>query len=98
MNKEKQNQLFKRAWDKWGIDAQIRMVVEETSELNKELMKFYRNGNNRENIIEEIVDVMIMLDQMVLFFNVEEEEIQAQINYKLQRLETKLNQLDEEEG
>ena len=64
--------VFKAAIEEFGEAAQILMVFEEMSELQKELCKWLRNGNSVEltqNIAEEIADVEIMLDQMKLIFD-----------------------------
>lgn len=62
--------LFKKALSCYGAEAQITMVFEEMSELQKELCKKLRGKDNVNDIAEEIADVEIMLDQMKLLFNV----------------------------
>lgn len=59
--------LFKKALDTWGEDAQVRMLFEEMSELQKELCKAYRTGGlhtRAQRILEEMVDVEIMMEQL----------------------------------
>lgn len=58
--------VLKQALDKYGAEAQTLMVFEEMAELQKELCKHARGADNRENIAEEIADVLIMLDQMMI--------------------------------
>lgn len=62
--------LFKKALCDFGTDAQITMVFEEMSELQKELCKRLRGKDNVNDIAEKIADVEIMLDQMKLLFNI----------------------------
>lgn len=63
--------VFAKALGTWGAEAQISMVFEEMSELQKELCKKLRGAKNINEIAEEIADVEIMLDQMKLMFNIQ---------------------------
>lgn len=56
--------IYEAAIDKWGAGLQLDMVIEEMSELMKEIIKLKRGKNNFANIIEESADVRIMLDQL----------------------------------
>ena len=59
------NPVLKRALETWGEQAQMLMVVEEMSELMKEVLKnINRKKNNIDEIIEETADVEIMLEQL----------------------------------
>ena len=52
--------------DVWGKNAQILMVLEEMSELQKEILKNINRGkDNIKEIAEETADVFIMLEQLV---------------------------------
>jgi len=87
MNKE----LLYKAVDRWGIAMQEIMVIEEMAELTKEICKSIRGRDNRVELIDEISDVTIMLEQVKIIFHIADEEINNQIDYKLKRLEEKLN-------
>lgn len=65
----KRRQLYRCALDTWGPDAQTLMVMEEMSELQKELCKHARGKDNLEAIVEEIADVQIMLEQMMVLYD-----------------------------
>ncbi len=57
--------VLKRALKTWGEQAQMMMVVEEMSELMKEILKnICRHKDNIDQIIEETADVEIMLAQL----------------------------------
>ena len=57
--------ILKKALDVWGEKAQMLMVVEEMSELIKEILKnVNRSKNNIDEIAEETADVEIMLEQL----------------------------------
>ena len=62
----KNTELYQLALSTYGAEAQTLMVMEEMSELQKELCKHARGADNRAAIAEEIADVLIMLDQMMI--------------------------------
>ena len=81
--------LLQRAIAKWGEDAQMKMVLEEMSELQKEICKLWRGKDNRDAIAEEVADVEIMLDQLKLMLDIPYQVEQHRQN-KLQRLQERL--------
>lgn len=83
----------------WGRDAQMLMMVEEMSELTKEICKFYRATDDASaaaagNIREEMADVQIMLDQMQIMFG----SVGTMMRAKLDRLEKRLETAHERSG
>lgn len=86
-----EKEIYKKALLKWGEGAQIAMVFEEMAELQKELCKCLRGKNVTGQIAEEIADVEIMLSQMKTLFKIENQVEDAK-QYKLARLEGKLNE------
>ena len=68
---------YNKCIETWGIESEIRLCVEEMSELTKELMKFFRYGEMecpqelKNHIIEEIADVQNTVDQMQNIFGEE---------------------------
>lgn len=58
--------VFRQALKTYGPRHQTMMVLEEMSELAKELCKAFRGLGNVEHIAEEIADVQIMLEQMII--------------------------------
>lgn len=63
-----ESEVLQRALDTYGSRAQVVMVFEEVSELQKELCKYLRGLGSFEHIAEEIADVEIMLEQMKMLF------------------------------
>ena len=61
------------AADKFETTQQIIKAIEEMAELSKELAKELNGNGNEDAIREEIADVMIMLEQMVYLFDVNNE-------------------------
>ena len=96
MKFEEEYQIF---LDQWGFDAQAMMCIEEMSELTKALCKYMRfNKENapdevKENIKEEIADVLNTVEQMQLIFG--EKEIEKIRQEKIERTKTKIKKLRE---
>ena len=64
---------------------QVVIAVEELSELQKELCKALRGNPNHDNMTEEIADVEIMLEQMKIYFEIKEDEIEEMKKLKIER-------------
>jgi NTP pyrophosphatase (non-canonical NTP hydrolase) len=86
---EEERAVFQKALDTWGGDAQILCLLEEMAELQDALCKHKRGRRTTDDIAEEIADVEIMLNQMKLYFRVEE-EVKAQRARKVGRVEERL--------
>ena len=71
-------------------DKQIIVAIEELSELQKELCKSLRDKTNKEHIIEEMADVIIMMHQMQMYFKISDEALHQEISYKLNRTKERL--------
>lgn len=80
--------LFDSALTKFGIRAQLTMVVEECAELLNVIAKLSRNRDNYDHLLEELADVHIMVEQISYFYGYEKMKNWEQI--KLQRLKQRL--------
>ena len=66
------NNIYKHAIDKFGMNNQIIKTMEELAELQVELAKFFDMTNKEfdsETILEEIADVEIMIEQLKIIFD-----------------------------
>lgn len=70
-NMEEVRELSVKIINKNGIDNQLTKLIEEMSELTKEICKFKLYGERRhvEGMMEECVDVSLMLMQLELILN-----------------------------
>ena len=90
MNFTSKMKILQTAIDKYKIDSQVSMLVEECAELIADINRYYRKRIKKEKLIEEMVDVSIMIDQMKLIFGGSEwDRIE---NEKLKRLESIINE------
>ena len=68
-----------------GVEQDV-FVLEEMSELQKELMKHRRGKENRNEIVDECVDVLLTIQILLEVYNATEDEIKSLMNFKLNRL------------
>ena len=69
-----------------GVRKQETIVIEEMAELTKAIVKYWRTDEGRASIVEEIADVEIMLDQLKLIHDIQEWELNAVRDQKINRL------------
>lgn len=84
--------VLDRAIATYGVEAQEKMVLEEMSELQKEICKRWRGNDNLPELAEEIADVEIMLDQLKMIHGIED----AVDTYKQEKVERLKRRLDHE--
>ena len=89
-------EIFNKAISTYGEKAQKLMAIEEMSELTKEICKDFRGLLDREHLIEEMADVMIMLDQMLLLYKISGEEVGLMRIKKVERLKERLEKQNDE--
>lgn len=97
---EERDKIFRRCIDTYGHGAQEDMAVEEMSELIKTLMKIrratmYELPTRREEIIEEVADVKIMMRQLEIMYHCDD-EVQEYIDFKVGRQIARLDAYERE--
>lgn len=70
MTDEEDLEILKDSLYHFGYSHQATKAIEEMSELTKELCKEKDGQHNREQIAEEIADVLITLDQLILYHDI----------------------------
>ena len=85
MNNE---EIYQRAIDKWGADAQLTMLKEELAELIVALCKFGReiNGTTKAHLAGEVADVELMLQQLHFIMRKEKEDYDWDFHVETSRL------------
>lgn len=81
--------IYREALDAYGAESQTLMMLEEMSELQKELCKHARGRKNKLDIAEEIADVQIMLAQMIILHDCAN-AVEEFKRSKIKRLEDRL--------
>lgn len=93
MPNEWEQAIMLRAIIVWGEDSQMKMLLEEMSELQKEICKSWRGADNVDHIAEEIADVEIMLEQLKLMTG-SVDKVKTFREQKLRRLEQRLDEYE----
>lgn len=83
-------EVLQRALDTYGSAMQIVVMMEEMSELQKELCKYLRGKYSPASIAEEIADVGIMIEQMKMLFCCAE-DVRSVRRRKVERLKERLD-------
>ena len=90
--------IYKRALKAWGKEPQMLQVIEEMSELTKEILKnVNRKKNNLDEIIEETADVEIMLNQLKYCYGIEK-QVEEYKSQKLLKIEKRIDEWEKNEG
>lgn len=92
MNKipyEDRQKTYMNALVTYGEERQCIVAIEELSECAKELCKYLRGKGDIEHMAEEIADATICLEQMRLFFGINE-KVCEYMDQKVQRLDNRL--------
>ena len=80
---------YNAALRKNGLETQMRKAVEEMSELTKEICKIGSGEGSAVALADEIADVTIMLEQMALFFGVND-TVDEHMDMKIRRLQDRV--------
>lgn len=83
-------EIYKLALDKWGIEAQIGMLIEECGELLSAVNKFNRSRCSRDDVLTELADVSIMVEQLSLIYGGYDKFLEEK-DKKLTRLFKRIN-------
>ena len=87
------NQIY--MLEKYGYNEQERLAMEECSELIQAINKAHRaeaKGEAIHHLTEEIADVLIMIEQLKLIYEIDDGDIQRWVNYKQERQFKRMNQ------
>ncbi len=76
-----------RLLDKYGHSNQLVLMIEESSELTKEICKMFRNKELKptEGLVEELTDVIVMAEQCRIMFGISYADINERAKEKLAR-------------
>lgn len=93
MNKithEQRVQVYDNAISHYGEQNQLVVALEELSECQKEICKFLRGYGNAGHLAEEVADSLIMLEQVIYIFGLDE-MVDQEVDRKVQRLENRIS-------
>lgn len=94
--------IIDKTMDRYGIEKQSLVAMEELAELQKAISKLVRNPEERtkplefkglrQNLIEEMADVLICMDQLIEYYQIQGIEIQDTIQAKQERQAKRLEE------
>ena len=86
--------LYERNIQYHGIEQETTIAMEECSELIKAISKCKRYGgfidNHRDNLIEEIADVLIIINELQLIYDISDNDIENIKKYKIDRMDYRI--------
>ena len=85
--------ILEKAIRHYGNENQMMQTMEELSELSVAISKCLRYKDDieaRNNLVEEIADVLIMIDQLKIIMDIKDYELECYRQYKLERLERRI--------
>lgn len=99
-NKLNKIEIYKMILNLYGEDLQQIVAMEECSELIRAISKMIRTNSSTsfnaqadclKNLVDEIADVLIMIDQLMLIYNID-----GAVNYRIEeKLERQLKRMKE---
>ena len=87
-------QVLKRNICRHGREQEMFIAAEEAAELIQAISKVRRYGyigEHKDNLIEEIADVSIILQELKMMFDITEADIDKMIDFKINRINKRLN-------
>ena len=85
--------LYERNIQYHGIEQETTIAMEECSELIKAISKCKRYGcvdKYRDNLIEEIADVLIIINELQLIYDISNDDIENIKNTKMDRMDYRI--------
>ncbi|HKL48218.1 MAG TPA: antitoxin [Desulfuromonadales bacterium] len=76
--------IYRAALEKWGEEAQYDQAIEECAELITALKHYKRNRVGRQEVVDELADLTLMIGQLSWMFG--EEDVEAAVSDKLKKL------------
>ena len=87
--------VVKKSIEHYGTDLQTVVCMEECAELIQAISKMKRGKDNRDNLIEEIADVMICIEILKQVYGISDNEIQ---NYVCQKQNRSIERMKSDES
>ena len=93
MNNE-QIEILHKNIKRHGHATEMFIAAEEAAELIQAISKVRRYGyigEHKDNLIEEIADVSIILQELKMMFDITDADVEKKIDFKIQRIKDRLN-------
>ena len=87
--------VVKKSIEHYGANLQTVVCMEECAELIQAVSKMKRGKDNRDNLIEEMADVMICIEILKQVYGISDNEIQ---NYVCQKQNRSIERMNRDES
>ena len=90
---QQEKDLYERNIQYHGIEQETTIAMEECSELIQAISKCKRYGcvdKHRNNLIEEIADVLIIINELQLIYDISNDDIENIKKYKIDRMDYRI--------
>ena len=87
--------VVKKSIEHYGANLQTVVCMEECAELIQAVSKMKRGKDNRDNLIEEMADVMICIEILKQVYGISDNEIQ---NYVCQKQNRSIERMKNDES
>ena len=81
----------------YGVIPQLKYLQTEVFELNEAIIKHETNGCEYEHITEELADVLVMIYQLVYYYDVDDLELLKTMDFKVDRQLERIRKENENE-
>lgn len=86
--KDKHKAIMEKAVETWGVEDQFMMAIGECGEFVTLAGRHVQGRLDKEQIIDEVADVLVMMHQMALIYG--EQEVRDRIEFKMNKVFGKL--------
>lgn len=90
MTEAEKNSIYMDAIDYYGTENQALKACEECGELVRAISRAYSTGM-RDNLIEEIADVEVVVEQQMLIHGISRSDIEHVKEEKIERLRRRIS-------
>lgn len=93
MNNE-QIEILRKNIKRHGHTTEMFIAAEEAAELIQAISKVRRYGyigEHKDNLIEEIADVLVIIRELMMMFDITDADVEKKIDFKIQRINDRLN-------
>lgn len=85
MNSKKEQEMLAHITSHFGIETELTKLSEEVGELLNECYKKHFVHPEAGNVEDEVADVMVVIAQILLYFDVDMDKVEEIYNQKIER-------------
>jgi NTP pyrophosphatase (non-canonical NTP hydrolase) len=83
-------ELIIKAIKLYGVDGQYIQMAEETGEMLTAISQFRRGRVQKQEVIEEFADVLLMMDCFKVLLSISDKELDDMVELKYKKFESQI--------